>query len=159
MTDDDDPVAPLQVSRHGELQPARAETAVEFVNGLAAIQEKMKGAPMCFDNPPIHVGRLARKAMKDQGIEFERQFHIPALSGSDFNKVVEHSHGRLKREMLQWYAMQLGDVSMNVVIEVLHKKFEAVNSPSTILKDVLTMKDTYAEVINNSGGVSRRAFR
>jgi hypothetical protein len=154
------------VERHGQKQPARAETSEEFADGLQEIQHvvnaddsPLKNATFCFDNPPIHVGRAAKKYLEERGIDYSNRFYIPPLSGSDFNKVIEHAHGRLKRIMLQWYDLHGQARTMDEIVAVTQEVFKRVNQPSTIKKDVLTLKNTYAAILAREGGYVQKKFR
>jgi hypothetical protein len=150
----------MQVDEKGQKRPAKAMTSCEFVDAIAEICEKvnaptspLRAATLCYDNPYAHVGKKAQKSMLEKGIDPYDRFKIPPLSGSDFNKIVEHAHGRLKDYMYKWFALQPNGVCVEKAVAVCKAAFyDNLNERSMIKKDVMSLKRTYASIIEAKGG-------
>lgn len=81
------------------------------------------------------------------------RFYIPAMSGCDFNKVIERAHARLEAHIIPWFKWRGSNVTVaEAKAECERAFYHVVNSSTVITRDVLTLKKTYAAIIEAQGG-------
>lgn len=142
--------------------PAKAPTAEEFVDFLGdvdAIMKAHKQAPYyVYDNPYFHVGKTAQQYMQCKGLENVDRFKIPPYS-PEFNKVIEHSHARLEKEVEMGLSANPQAWGFEGVAKVIIQAFCKVNDPSVVSRDVLSLPRTYLAIQNAKGGHIARKLR
>jgi hypothetical protein len=108
-----------------------------------------------LDNDKIHKGA----DLTQVGIQDEDRFELPELS-SDMHKVVEHVHSWLQARMQLWLEDQDEEkITVEQCKAELRRLFEQELTQQSIIKDVCSLKKTYAAVVSHQGGYIPAADR
>lgn len=104
---------------------------------------------LAFDNAGVHRGANLQKV----GIQPDDILHTPPYS-SDLQKVVEHVHANLWHGLQQWLLEPEQQSRSKIPIEECKAKHDQLfwSMTEAIQKDVLSLPDTYAEMIQRGGG-------
>lgn len=101
------------------------------------------GVRFQWDNAPIH-----KTAERQLGYNFNK---IPPYS-PDFNKVVEHRFGTIKREFQKRVFTDLSIRNYTTAAKLLRKVVEDVVTPNAVFADACTVKKTLEAVYRADGG-------
>jgi hypothetical protein len=96
--------------------------------------------------------------MAERVLDFSEILRIPPFS-PEFNKVIEHAHARLEPEVKLGLSSNPGAWGFEAVSKIIDQAFYAVNDPTVIRKDVLSLPDTFAEVLKAEGGHIPKPYR
>ena len=139
---------------------ARGLTTEETSNVLAQLRAGLEGLAQSGYTDAVHFRLSLDNARAHTRADMGWLERVPLPVGSpDIHKVVEHCHAIIKaRFTTEWSRLEEG-WSPNVAMQLLQRVAQDEITPARVAKDVATLKDTYAAVIEQQGGWPARKFR
>lgn len=114
-----------------------------------------RGPVFSFDNAPIHQGAALLKELQLDGA---KRASLPP-SSPDMHKCIEHVFGTLTRAMAKSIRSNMNLSTAAAYKAEIVRLFYSVITPSSVQKDVASLKATYEEIKKVEGDWPEQRFR